>query len=416
MQTTRQKIRLIGLILILIMVPFCCQIYAASAAPELNTDKKSYNSGEKINVNFSNATGNEGDWICIVPVGSPDTEAGDYKYMPKGLRQGVLTFDCPAPGKYEVRAYYNYSRNGYVVSARQGFFVKGGVPSDKSEKLSPPKEVKTGVPAGKSEKSSPVKEVDINFIPAERLSTENLNKLWWVAKNKCGDFGWSVANDDKKTRNLICQTQSSGSIRIIRVRFADEGVYVNLQILTPGWALFKGKDMASKSNQHREMKKALQDSLAVMGYAIPKLSGNVATTDESTTAIPGWTTTCGTWQVTLFKVQQRNLLACPGHYTTPTPGYTFLVIEASLRNLDPTQRTEIKNADLMVVDSVGKCYTNFGSSFDMLYGLGDSYTYGNDDRSDTIKRKFVFVVNIDNIQQPYQFKIKDQPCTTLSVR
>ena len=58
-----------------------------------------------------------------MPVGSPDNEAGDYKYMPKGLGQGSLLFDLPSPGKYEVRAYYNYSRNGYVVSARYAFSV-----------------------------------------------------------------------------------------------------------------------------------------------------------------------------------------------------------------------------------------------------------------------------------------------------
>ena len=43
--------------------------------------------------------------------------------MPHGQSQGVLTFEAPVPGKYEVRAYYNYSRNGYVVSARHSFTV-----------------------------------------------------------------------------------------------------------------------------------------------------------------------------------------------------------------------------------------------------------------------------------------------------
>jgi len=43
--------------------------------------------------------------------------------MPKGLGQGFLIFDPPSPGKYEARAYYNYSRNGYVVSGRYTFSV-----------------------------------------------------------------------------------------------------------------------------------------------------------------------------------------------------------------------------------------------------------------------------------------------------
>jgi len=44
--------------------------------------------------------------------------------MPDRVSEGVLTFKCShIPGKYEVRAYYNYSRNGYVVSARYSFSV-----------------------------------------------------------------------------------------------------------------------------------------------------------------------------------------------------------------------------------------------------------------------------------------------------
>ena len=76
-----------------------------------------------IRVNFRNAPGYNSDWICIVPAGSPDTEPGDYKYMPGGVGQGSLMFDPRAPGRYEVRVYYNYRRNGYVVSGRYPFSV-----------------------------------------------------------------------------------------------------------------------------------------------------------------------------------------------------------------------------------------------------------------------------------------------------
>lgn len=89
----------------------------------LTTDKSTYNFDEKIKVSFFNSPGNDSDWICIVPAGSPDTEPGDYKYMPKRLDQGSLLFDPPSPGKYEARAYYNYGRNGYVVSGRHPFSV-----------------------------------------------------------------------------------------------------------------------------------------------------------------------------------------------------------------------------------------------------------------------------------------------------
>jgi TolB-like protein len=122
MQTTSSKIKSIVSIILLIMA-FCYQTAIADVAPQVTTDKDIYSAGETIRVNFFNASGNQRDWICIVAAGSPDNEAGDYKYMPDRLSQGILTFDSPAPGKYEVRAYYNYSRNGYVVSARYSFSV-----------------------------------------------------------------------------------------------------------------------------------------------------------------------------------------------------------------------------------------------------------------------------------------------------
>jgi TolB-like protein len=121
-QTVSPKIGLIVSIILFLMMAFCCQT-AIADAPQVNTDKDIYSTGETIRINFFNAPGNQRDWICIVAAGSPDTDAGDYKYMPNGLSQGVLTFDSPPQGKYEVRVYYNYSRNGYVVSARHGFSV-----------------------------------------------------------------------------------------------------------------------------------------------------------------------------------------------------------------------------------------------------------------------------------------------------
>lgn len=77
MQTTSPKTKPIVSIIILIMVVFCYQTATAGVAPQVNTD--------------------------------------------------------------EVRTYYDYSRNGYVVSARYGFSVVGGVPSVESKMASPTK-------------------------------------------------------------------------------------------------------------------------------------------------------------------------------------------------------------------------------------------------------------------------------------
>jgi len=98
----------------------------AWANSRVSTDKDTYAQGDQIRVHFSGAPGIGSDWICIVHAGAPDTAAGDYKYLPEGAGRGVLTFTAPGPGDYEVRAYYNYRRNGYVVSARHTITVNRG--------------------------------------------------------------------------------------------------------------------------------------------------------------------------------------------------------------------------------------------------------------------------------------------------
>jgi hypothetical protein len=105
------------------MLTFFSNLSFVEGASVVRTDKEIYNQSEAIRIYFANAPGNDSDWMCIVHAGSPDTEAGDYKYMPRGLGQGFLIFDPRSPGEYEVRAYYNYRRTGYVVSGRHAFSV-----------------------------------------------------------------------------------------------------------------------------------------------------------------------------------------------------------------------------------------------------------------------------------------------------
>jgi hypothetical protein len=255
MQLQSQKIRPIFCIVLFIIVTFFCQPNPVEGTPIVNTDKGIYNYGETIKVNFFDAPGYQRDWVCIVPAGSPDNEPGDYKHMPEGLKQGILIFDSPSPGKYEVRAYYNYNIfSGYVVSARHGFSVVAGGPRGKSERSAPTKEV--------SERPAPAKEVDNNFIPSPRLSNNNFNHLWTVATDKCNDFGWSIANNDKTKRDLMCQSQSINTTMTLRIKFTDNGMYIDVLMSSAEWASFGGAGMASRTKEYREMKKALQDALS----------------------------------------------------------------------------------------------------------------------------------------------------------
>jgi len=108
--------------IILIILAFCYQNAIARGNPLIATDRNTYNYGEKIRVYYYHAPGYSRDWICIVPEGSLDTEAGDYQYIP-GRGRGVLIFKSPGPGRYEARAYYRYSPGRYVVTARYRFTV-----------------------------------------------------------------------------------------------------------------------------------------------------------------------------------------------------------------------------------------------------------------------------------------------------
>ncbi|MHB8123753.1 MAG: hypothetical protein ACYDG4_16570 [Desulfuromonadaceae bacterium] len=152
-RVTLKAAQLVAIIL-LIMGSFVPQI-AAGSGQIVSTDKDLYNYGEMINVKFSNAPGKDSDWLCIAPAGSPDTEAGDYKNMPKGVSQGTLVFDAPVPGKYEARAYYNYSRNGYVVAGRHAFSVnsspahEGAMAARMTRKIDPTNSLEANIPPGK---------------------------------------------------------------------------------------------------------------------------------------------------------------------------------------------------------------------------------------------------------------------------
>lgn len=89
----------------------------------IETDQDTYQRGERIKVSYYRAPGSSRDWICIVPAGSRNTEAGDYQYIPR-RGKGVMTFNAPRPGNYEARAFYNYSPGEYKITARYKFNVE----------------------------------------------------------------------------------------------------------------------------------------------------------------------------------------------------------------------------------------------------------------------------------------------------
>ena len=151
MRIKKIKIGAIVSIVLLITVTFCVRSSPVEGAMVVWTENNVYQRNETIKVIFSNAPGYDTDWICIVTAGSPDTDPGDYQYMPKGLNRGSLIFDSHPPGEYEVRAYYNYRRDGYMVSGRYPFTVEGysaeeGLTAQDAEPIDPYGSPETDVP------------------------------------------------------------------------------------------------------------------------------------------------------------------------------------------------------------------------------------------------------------------------------
>jgi hypothetical protein len=97
--------------------------------PEVATSKLNYDPGEAITVNFSNGSGNPGDWISLMPRG--ETSSIDWAYVGgsrtpgDGLANGSVTFATGLPaGEYRVQFL---AKDGYRSLASAEFAVAGQV-------------------------------------------------------------------------------------------------------------------------------------------------------------------------------------------------------------------------------------------------------------------------------------------------
>jgi len=67
--------------------------------------------------------GNEGDWITVVPAGTPDDQYSQWYFL-RGQEQGTLILPALPEGRYEVRGYYDWPDGGYTVQDRYAFTVR----------------------------------------------------------------------------------------------------------------------------------------------------------------------------------------------------------------------------------------------------------------------------------------------------
>jgi hypothetical protein len=171
-----------------------CSTGNAWVRPGVSTDRPVYYPGETVRVHYSGAPGYNRDWICVVHAGAPDTSPGNYQYLPWGVHRGTLFFTAPRPGHYEVRAYYNYRANGYLVSARNSFVVE-------SQAYSRP-------PAGQEEYVEPSPQWHDSSA-----SDPTLKKVQYYLMERGYDCGDADGLYGKKTRAAIRDFQRDNKLK-----------------------------------------------------------------------------------------------------------------------------------------------------------------------------------------------------------
>jgi hypothetical protein len=220
--------------------------------PQVVTDKGVYNYGEAIKVNFSNAPGKDSDWICIVPVGSTEMEAGSYQYMAKGVNQGSLSFDTLPPGKYEARAFYDYRKKGYVISARYSFSIEGAELYEKAlaklgRKIDTQNPLESNLPPGNGmayivrEPYVTSAEVEVQIIvngtPIVIIENTNYFPFSVPAGNVKFSTGILTANDFHTGKNGEVWSVRTGE-ETIKVK-PGNAYYIKLAVITMGgWGCF----------------------------------------------------------------------------------------------------------------------------------------------------------------------------------
>jgi hypothetical protein len=99
-----------------------------------------------------------------------------------------------------------------------------------------------------------------NFISAAGLTDSEIDALWEVAVDGCYDLNYSVTYNDRKTKNLACQTQTQGgeSTYTMRVRFSKEGILIDVKSNSMANMMFGG--VATKQDT-KKMKALLEAKL-----------------------------------------------------------------------------------------------------------------------------------------------------------
>lgn len=110
-----------------------------------------------------------------------------------------------------------------------------------------------------------------NTITAPGLSNSEIDELWSVVIDTCYDLGYSMTFNDRKTKNLACQTETQGgeSTYTMRVRFSNKGILIDAKSNSMANFVFGG---AATKHDTQKMKSSLETKLQEMRGENPSRS------------------------------------------------------------------------------------------------------------------------------------------------
>jgi hypothetical protein len=162
--------------------------------------------------------------------------------------------------------------------------------------------------------------------------------------------------------------------------------------------------------------------LVGLGVVLLLLAGCGGDNNKAKTPIPptltstpeagmGVPVTSGRWQITILAAREETQITSgywPNQTTyTPNEGYTFLVVDAEVFNLDPTESGDVSTEQAAVIDANGSIHKadggGSGGSTDLCVScITTFYGYGS-----SLDVAFVFVIDDSLLNKPWKLQVAD---------
>jgi len=109
------------------------------------------------------------------------------------------------------------------------------------------------------------------FISTPVLSDTEIDNLWQVVIDTCYDLNYSVTFNDRKTKNISCQTETQGreSTYTMRVKFSDKGILIDTKSNSMGNFILGG---AATKMDTQKMQTALEAKLREIKVENPSVA------------------------------------------------------------------------------------------------------------------------------------------------